>query len=77
MALGGDWDLEFHAGSIETPIVFSQSLVLDWNATLQSVAAGTETRANTYTTNAQVTDPDQQRAVAMDQNGNYVDHLGG
>ena len=53
--LGGDWDLEFHAGQIDTSIVFSQSVVLDWNATLQGVAVGGETKANTTTSGTQDT----------------------
>ena len=71
--LGGDWDLEFHAGNVETSIVFSQSVMLDWNATLQATASGGETRANTSTTGTQATDPDTaRRSVAMDASGNYV-----
>ena len=68
---GGDWDLEFHIGSVETPIVFSQSVVLDWNATLQSVAVGGETRVNTTTIGTQETWGDP-RTVAMDASGGYV-----
>ncbi len=71
--LGGDWDLEFHAGQIDTSIVFSQSVVLDWNATLQGAAVGGETRANTTTTGTQDTNSfAPPRVVAMDANGNYV-----
>ncbi|HEU5283162.1 MAG TPA: DUF2341 domain-containing protein, partial [Burkholderiales bacterium] len=69
---GGDWDLEFHAGRIDISIVFSQSIVLDWNGTLQSYAVGGETLANTFTSNAQQNDPDIPQSVAMDANGNYV-----
>ena len=71
--LGGDWDLEFHAGQIDTSIVFSQSVVLDWNATLQGVAVGGETKVNTTTTGAQDTNAfAPPRVVAVDANGNYV-----
>jgi hypothetical protein len=71
--LGGDWNLEFHAGDVETSIVFSQSMVLDWNATLQGVAVGGETRANTTTSGTQDTSTwAPPRVVAMDANGNYV-----
>ena len=70
---GGDWDLEFHAGRIDTSIVFSQSVILDWNATLQGVAVGGETRANATTTGTQDTNSfAPPRVVAMDANGNYV-----
>ena len=34
---GGDWDLEYRRGSIETAVVFGQPLALDWTGTLQSI----------------------------------------
>jgi hypothetical protein len=71
-ARGGDWDLEFRTGRIDSPIVFSQSVILDWNGTLQSYAVGGETRANTTTGSTQQNDPDIPQSVAMDANGNYV-----
>ncbi|MFT7044458.1 MAG: hypothetical protein ACJAW7_003230, partial [Candidatus Azotimanducaceae bacterium] len=33
-SLGGDWDLEFNAGEIETAVVFSVSLQQNWESTL-------------------------------------------
>ncbi|HEY6508524.1 MAG TPA: DUF2341 domain-containing protein, partial [Vicinamibacterales bacterium] len=71
--LGGDWDLEFHAGTIDTRIVFSQSAVLDWRATLQATAVGGETKANTTTTGTQdINGFAPPRVVAVDANSNYV-----
>lgn len=33
-ALGGDWDLEYHSGSVEARVVFSDSLQQQWNGVL-------------------------------------------
>ena len=69
---GGDWDLEFRTGTIETTVAIGARQP-DWNGTLQATAVGVETRANTTTTGSQETNTlVQPRTVAMDQNGNYV-----
>ncbi|NNJ97675.1 MAG: DUF4347 domain-containing protein [Gammaproteobacteria bacterium] len=41
--LGGDWELEYHAGDIETPVAFSDDVQQTWQGTLQAPApAGAE-----------------------------------
>lgn len=42
-ALGGDWDLEYQAGEIETAIAFSQEIQLNWAGVLaNSAPSGTD-----------------------------------
>jgi len=65
--LGGDWDLEYSTGAIETAIAFSSDLQASWSEVLVATKSGTEFQANTYTTSAQDT-----TNVAMDDNGNFV-----
>jgi hypothetical protein len=42
-ALGGDWDLEWTAGAIETPIVFRETAQGAWSGVLAAVSATTTT----------------------------------
>ncbi|MGH9369029.1 MAG: DUF4347 domain-containing protein, partial [Thermoanaerobaculia bacterium] len=71
-AKGGDWDLEFKSGAIETGLGVSAAEQARYGGILQGTAAGGETRVNTTTVGVQTTDPDPLRAVAMDSSGNYV-----
>jgi hypothetical protein len=41
-SLGGDWDLEYNSGQIETAVVFSTSLQQNWASTLPIIAWETE-----------------------------------
>ncbi|HTS52720.1 MAG TPA: DUF4347 domain-containing protein, partial [Burkholderiales bacterium] len=72
-AQGGDWKLEYQDGRIETGVAVSLSEQLDWKGTLQAVAQGVETKANSTTGNTQMTNGSvQARTVAIDGSGNYV-----
>ncbi|MEA3207025.1 MAG: hypothetical protein QOE70_82 [Chthoniobacter sp.] len=70
--LGGDWDLEYGVGSIETAVAISSAGQQGWVGLLDATPAGAETRVNTTTTNTQVTVQNTPGATAMDANGNYV-----
>ncbi|MGB5326122.1 MAG: DUF4347 domain-containing protein, partial [Pseudomonadales bacterium] len=60
-ALGGDWELEFSAGSIETQIAFSASFQQQWQHTLDIFTV------NTY---ADTVDINPGDGVALDAGGN-------
>ncbi len=74
--LGGDWDFEFHVGTIETEIVLSYDTQADWVGLLSLTASGGETRINTTTSSTQthnsLNDAYNPDSVAMDSNGNFV-----
>ena len=40
--LGGDWELEYEAGEIETAIAFSEEIQQDWQGTLEAAAPAEE-----------------------------------
>ncbi len=71
-ALGGDWDLEYQAGRIETGLVFSLDVLADWNHTLDLAASGGESLVNANATGTQATTAFGGDNVAMDADGNYV-----
>ena len=72
-AKGGDWKLEYQDGHIETGLAVSVDEQKSYDAVLQSVAAGTETRANTTTSGTQESGTNNPpHIVATDANGNYV-----
>ena len=54
--LGGNWVLEYVAGSVETDVVFSSSIIEEWNSTLDVSISGEQGTS--------------QRAVAFDYDGN-------
>ena len=67
-ALGGDWDLEFKVGQIESAVALDIQAQADWSGVLAApVADGGETLVNTTTTGTQEA-PD----VAAYENGDYV-----
>lgn len=70
--LGGDWDLEYHVGTITTGSAFSLNVVANWNHVLDLIPAGGETLVNESTTGNQDTTPNGGGNVAMDANGNYA-----
>ena len=69
--LGGDWNLEFFSGPIETSVVLSAQAQSQWQSVLET-AVGTEFRINTTTTGAQQTFAENPGAVAMAPNGSFV-----
>ena len=70
---GANWTLEYDTGHIETSLAISVQEQLDWRGTLQALAQGGETRANSTTGNTQMTNGSvQARTVAIDGSGNYV-----
>ena len=71
-AKGGDWDLEFSTGAIESSALVSNQEQASYDGVLQAVAIGTETRANTTTTNSQTTDANTPRSVAVAPDGSFI-----
>ncbi|MEZ6118086.1 MAG: DUF4347 domain-containing protein, partial [Pirellulaceae bacterium] len=69
--VGGDWDLEFELGQIETSLVFTAD-VTNWFGSLDLTAAGGETLVHSSTPENQLTTPYGGGNVAMDDSGNYV-----
>ncbi|MEZ6095161.1 MAG: DUF4347 domain-containing protein [Pirellulaceae bacterium] len=67
--LGGDWDLEYVAGAIDSSLVLH---VDNWNSILDLTAAGGEKLVNTSTPENQVTTPYGGGNVGMDSSGRYV-----
>jgi hypothetical protein len=70
-SLGGDWDLEYHAGQIESAGLIQQAGANEWQGLLALTADGSETIAHTATggtTEATLTN----RQVASDSSGNFV-----
>ncbi|MEZ6132993.1 MAG: DUF4347 domain-containing protein, partial [Planctomycetaceae bacterium] len=70
--LGGDWDLEYVTGALETSVVFTTDFQAGWNALLNLTVAGGETLVNTSTPENQLTTAYGGGNVAMDNSGNYV-----
>ena len=69
---GGDWDLEFRTGAIESSALVSNQEQASYDGVLQAVAIGAETRANTTTTNSQTTDANTPRSVAVAPDGSFI-----
>ncbi len=70
-ALGGDWNLEYRIGQIETGVAVSEAGQQSWTGLLALSPQGAETRVNIGTTGNQEMTPNGGN-VAMDANGNYV-----
>ncbi|MCA9157444.1 MAG: DUF4347 domain-containing protein, partial [Planctomycetales bacterium] len=72
-SLGGDWELEYRYGSIETKTVFTADVQADWNELLAAptLSVRQEFLVNTTTAGNQSTVGSQQ-AVAADGSGNYI-----
>ncbi len=70
--LGGDWELEFEAGSVESAVPFSVDLQEQWVGLLQATTWGGEFRVNTYTSGTQELTFDSVPAAASDADGNTV-----
>ncbi|MFK7916177.1 MAG: DUF4347 domain-containing protein, partial [Pseudomonadales bacterium] len=68
-ALGGDWDLEFTDGEIETQLAFGQAVQSNWDHVLGTTS---ETLVNQTTTNFQETNAYGGGSQAADANGNYI-----
>ena len=71
-ALGGDWDLEYEQGAIDTHVAFTQFVQANWNGILSASAAGGEFRVNSTTSGTQTTSFDALSAVASDADGDSV-----
>jgi hypothetical protein len=69
--LGGDWDLEFTTGPIETAAPLSAAVQANWFGLLAN-PTGPEFRVNAGTLGTQTTGPANAQAVAMDAAGNFV-----
>ncbi|MDA0282855.1 MAG: DUF4347 domain-containing protein [Planctomycetota bacterium] len=74
---GGDWDLEYSAGSIETGVIFTDQLQAEWEGLLAvtPLTSTDEFRVNTTIGNVQETsneDRGSTHAVAIAPNGEYV-----
>ncbi|MDO9237872.1 MAG: DUF4347 domain-containing protein, partial [Aquabacterium sp.] len=70
--LGGDWNLEFKEGDIESAVALTTPQRDQWREVLSVSAAGSETRANTTTSNPQQTSLLSGSQIASDASGNYV-----
>lgn len=70
--LGGDWDLEFRVGQVDTAGLFSVDAQADWHGLLDLTAQGNESLVNQGTSGSQSTTPYNGGNVAMDDSGNYV-----
>ena len=66
-ARGGDWDLEFATGTVETRLATSAAIQGGWFGLLASVASGGELQVPTT-----LSDNQTEASVAMDANGNFV-----
>ena len=72
-SLGGDWDLEVHAGDIEAKVSISLATQIQWEHVLTRDTTGGETSVNTTNTSGtQETNVTSGRQIATDANGNYV-----
>ena len=71
--LGGDWELEYQAGSIETAVAVSATLEQEWTGTL-AVPSGGEQLVNTETADVQRTTQGSRtpQAVATNASGDSV-----
>lgn len=72
-SLGGDWDLEYKQGSIESGIAFTTDVQANWNELLVApeFSVRQEFLVNTTTVGIQTT-TDSHQAVAVDASGNYI-----
>jgi hypothetical protein len=72
VSAGGDWELEFHTGAIETAGVVSAQLQSAWGITLALVPVGGEVRVNVDGNNDQNVTDFGGGQIAADANGNFV-----
>ncbi|MEQ1592682.1 MAG: Ig-like domain-containing protein [Thiobacillaceae bacterium] len=70
-ALGGDWTLETHTGSIETAILLG-SVQTAWQGTLNINADSTQQLANIATPNDQSTTPSSRQVAINPVDGSFV-----
>ena len=70
-ALGGDWELEYRTGAVETSIAVSADLQQHWTGRLATPAGG-EFSVNSTTSGLQETHAESPNAVAADASGNFV-----
>ncbi|MFK7888897.1 MAG: LamG-like jellyroll fold domain-containing protein, partial [Gammaproteobacteria bacterium] len=71
-ALGGDWELEYSVGKVESHVALSQQAQQSYIGVLSLTTEGSETRVNTSTTGDQILTPYGGGNIAMDAGGNYV-----
>lgn len=71
-SLGGDWNLEYSVGEIETETAFLMDVQAQWKHLLDLTVDGGETLVNSVSAGTQLTTIYGGDNVAMDANGNYV-----
>ncbi len=72
-SLGGDWELEFHDGAIETQLAFSTDVQQQWLGLLSATAAVDVDKVNeTQNGDEQTTINATPKAIASDGSGNFV-----
>ncbi|MGD9164939.1 MAG: DUF4347 domain-containing protein, partial [Chromatiales bacterium] len=69
---GGDWELEYQAGSIETAAALGEEGQQNWQGVLSLTPTGSETLVNQTTTGNQITYDSSGNQVASDSAGNFV-----
>ena len=62
--LGGDWELEYEAGDIETTIAFSDDVQQNWQGTLEGAAPAAEAEQTVTEEQQQL---DQQTQLELEQ----------
>ncbi len=71
-ALGGDWELEYHTGKVETQVAFTQQAQAAWVGLLDASPTGGEFLVNSTTADLQVSSDTVQQSVATDADGDFV-----
>jgi hypothetical protein len=72
-SLGGDWELEYHSGAIETELAFSADVQQSWMGLLSATATGGPIGVNqTPNVDEQTTINATPHAIASDGSGNFV-----
>jgi len=74
---GGDWELEYKAGSVESNVIFTGQLQTEWDGLLVApmLVSGGEFLINDTTTDQQVTSAESrgsQQAISLAADGSYV-----
>ncbi|MGD8914790.1 MAG: DUF4347 domain-containing protein, partial [Candidatus Thiodiazotropha sp.] len=72
IGLGGDWELEYQAGDIETSVALADTGQQNWQGVLTLTPTGSEVLVNQTTTNGQLTYDSSGNQVASDSAGNFV-----
>ncbi len=70
--LGGDWDLEFSIGTIDSEFAFTHQFVEYWHGTLDLTALESEVLVNGSTASNQFVNAETGGTIAMDSSGRYV-----